>query len=1113
MAAYEQIKKVKLKDPITVGDSAAILYPVTGLNAIFAGTSGDAATTYITGTGSGTQIQPQYLAIISNGTVGNQYLAFMDTTDGKIKDNYLKFITGTGKISQDYLPSYVDDVVDVPVVQAPDFADSTVYSLMIQEGTNGSVKTYTFYQWNGSQWVQGGGEQSKIYVAVTEDGAGDGSIYRCKSGSTTQAIKISENPYVISTDKTNGVWLDLSNNTLTAKAQVATAAQIGTVQIDNSPISPTKNAALTINGGTLGLTVVLAGSTQAGAVFAVGTQADYAARSSAYGDASIVPTAKWTQDLIDSALTGVPLATYETPGIVQPSQAGHILVSSGVISVPDATVSTAGVVYLVDTINTATTGNAGKAVTQAGIVSYVGSVVSDYQPKLISGNGIAIASNGTISVDKTGDALGFNTSGQLFVSSATATTMGAVLITGDSSVIANSTAYIDGKPLAVNGAAVKDYVDYQFAHYTPTYAKATLNGSGVVQIRPLASATSTDSSYLVPNAWDVANTIAGATAAVLYKIAHGLIVAGGGIELTSNTEVTPNTLQVGVKLDTTSTSPLYLIDGTSRLAISAATSNSLGVMQAGTGLAVTGGGTVYVPMVDEAAGFDVTSNASKAATVSAIVDYVEAAVAQGQRPITAGIGITITSGASSDEVAVNYTGAIIASGSAITVRDANANSAGVVTLISDLGYATPSVLNQAAHAYAVKTYLEGAIATLTAHSDPIYVVSASDPNSAGSLQIKNAADGQRGVVTLADDKSNFGASAYSSAVPTASALVDYVATTLGNYQTTLHSGAAIQLVNGSTVDVLYATNQMSLDANNKLVISSATNSVPGLVSVPASSGLVITDGAVTAAIAGATVLGAVKIGTGVTVAPDGTISVDTGVNDSASYVSGSAATDVPLGGVRVVSSAGILLNVGNIYLDSATTGHLGGIKLAATDTALAMKADGETLAVQIDTNVMSMTNNNKLTVKHATSSTDGAVQILDDASLMENGTYANKTPVASAVANYVAAQIAGGTVTLAEGYGIDISSSTTGKQTNYTVAASVAAPIIFNGGAIAIQTASATATGELGGAALGAVNIYGLGIRSDFTELTATKASTVPTESAVRTAINALPYITYEEVN
>ena len=170
MAAYSTIKKVKLKDPETLGESAAILYPLTGINAIMAGTSGDAANTYIASAVSVSsggvsttlyKIKPEHLGIIdSGGKVDNSYLSFI--TDGYIDDNMLRFITSDSKISQDYLPSYVDDVIDVPVVNAPNNADHAAYQLEIQASVVGSSTVYKFKQWNGSQWVEGGGQGSTI---------------------------------------------------------------------------------------------------------------------------------------------------------------------------------------------------------------------------------------------------------------------------------------------------------------------------------------------------------------------------------------------------------------------------------------------------------------------------------------------------------------------------------------------------------------------------------------------------------------------------------------------------------------------------------------------------------------------------------------------------------------------------------------------------------------------------------------------------------------------------------------------------------------------------------------------------------------------------------------
>ena len=162
---------------------------------------------------------------------------------------------------------------------------------------------------------------------------------------------------------------------------------------------------------------------------------------------------------------------------------------------------------------------------------------------------------------------------------------------------------------------------------------------------------------------------------------------------------------------------------------------------------------------------------------------------------------------------------------------------------------------------------------------------------------------------------------------------------------------------------------------------------------------------------------------------------------------------------------------------------------------------------------MSMTDQNKVTVKHATSAADGVVTVLQDASLMESATHAPEVPVASAVAAYVASKVNGARTTVVGGFGVNVTGTTANNAINYQTNALVAWPITSNGSNIAINLATANISGTVGPTAsgtLGAVYVIGT-VGSSFTgDYT---ANTVPTESAVRTAINALPYITYEEVN
>lgn len=684
MAAYEQIKKVKLKDPETLGDSAAILYPVTGINAIMAGTSGDNAGIYITGTGSGTQIQPQYLAIITaSGYVGDQYLKFIDPVDGKILDNYLKFIvpaaspTETPKISQDYLPSYVDDVVDVPVVVAPDNADPTAYTLEIQVGSIGTVTTYTFYQWNGTQWVQGGGEPSTIYIAANDAGIGDGSIYRCKTGSTTQAIKISENPYAIDTSVTNGVGLVNNNTTISAQAALATNSTPGTVIINTASPTATNNVSLAVSSGTVSVSAAVASPQQAGIVFAVGTMADYETRRSASGDSYLVPTARWTLDMIDSGLAGISYATTSTPGIVQIDPSGNITVNtSGVIAVPNAGMNTAGVVKIVDTIDTTITGNASKAVTQGGIVGYVNSALTSYQRTLSPGSGIDINVSNVISAKIGGEMLDFDSTGNIVGKAATSTTLGGVVVTNDSSFIENGSASLDGKPVAAGPGGISSYVSNYVASAISDLAP--IEGGTAIEVEPGSTVTvnllyDTNVMSVTDNKITVSSATANSLGIAKFPTSSGLVVSNGAVTLQSagvgqlggvKTAATNTGISVsaGGQIQAVVAEPLYF------------SGNAIAVRQATT----SSGGVVQI--LDTAADIDVASKGAAVPVASAIKGYVSSMIAGGTVTVVEGPGIAVDSSLSGSAtvytVGARYLTPLIVSGSALTVQIASAAADG-----------------------------------------------------------------------------------------------------------------------------------------------------------------------------------------------------------------------------------------------------------------------------------------------------------------------------------------------------------------------------------------------------------------------------------------------------
>ena len=461
--------KVKLHDP--AGEGAKSLYPVTVLGAIVAGLdTEDALATNIANQSN--QIKYKYLEpfyqVGNQGKLYNDYLNITFTAGtNKIDSSSLNIFNGEGKIMSDLLPSFVDDVVEVPVLGGTEYPDANLF-IRVGENDQG-VTTYTFYtKGANNNWVIGGGETGKIYIAATTGGVGDGSIYRCVTGSTSTAIKISENPYAIDQTVTNGVSLSTDNGNLKAVAVSATYGRLGTVRISNAA---TNNVALTCTDGVVAVSAGVGAPTLPGVVYAVGaqTEIDFIAQNMGSGAlAYTVPTADYMQAYVTSVVAGVNFATSNTPGIVQIGSNIDVG-SSGLISVNSAASNRWGVIRIVDTIADTAAGNTGnidKAVTLGGISSYIDRKVAHYQPVLLEGPGIDITTtnNGdVISVSPeapltfTNEVLAGNQ--KLTISDATTGARGVVVLAGAPSDIAQAyTSDGNGHPYAVTPAAVSAYV-------------------------------------------------------------------------------------------------------------------------------------------------------------------------------------------------------------------------------------------------------------------------------------------------------------------------------------------------------------------------------------------------------------------------------------------------------------------------------------------------------------------------------------------------------------------------------------------------------------------------------------------------------------------------------
>ena len=515
---------------------------------------------------------------------------------------------------------------EVPVLtQAPPYPATG--TLFILDNGDGS---YSFYTKNGSTWNLGGGVDGVIYIAD------NGDIFRSASGATppgSVAAKISQSPYTINQTVTSGVQLVLNNGELRAQGVVATTQSAGVVKVSTTN---TNGAALTIAvDGTLAATATVGDSTHPGTVVVAGTTADYNyAKTPAGGnhaDSYIVPTVKFMYDYVDEYVPSVDFATTTNPGIVRIDPLGNINVGdSGLISVPNADANTAGVVKILNKVNTTIDENALKAVTQAGIIDYVGSALNGYQQSLTPGDGIDITER-TISADIKAP-IAFD-GGKMTVQDASTAATGVVLITGDSAYISGASTSLAGHPLAVNPKAVHDYVIDALSQIpieipiatsetrggfktsgtstgltmvsaangtsadvlkinaaSPltintnnqlTALPASAGGLGVVQMQALSTAASTDAAYTVPQAYDVKHYVDEAIAGV---------DIGAAPYVANKTATTPNRGTIRV----VSGSGIVLTEGTTagNIYLDSATTASIGGVIVGnelTGLSVTDG--------------------------------------------------------------------------------------------------------------------------------------------------------------------------------------------------------------------------------------------------------------------------------------------------------------------------------------------------------------------------------------------------------------------------------------------------------------------------------------------------------------------------------------------
>ena len=121
-------------------------------------------------------------------------------------------------------------------------------------------------------------------------------------------------------------------------------------------------------------------------------------------------------------------------------------------------------------------------------------------------------------------------------------------------------------------------------------------------------------------------------------------------------------------------------------------------------------------------------------------------------------------------------------------------------------------------------------------------------------------------------------------------------------------------------------NGLALDESGKLSIGKADNSNIGTVQIASNSGLTINSGILGSAIATVSVLGSVKIGSGINVASDGTISTTGAASITTASTTGFGVVQIG-SGINVVN--GVISTTGAASITTASTENFGVVKIIA----------------------------------------------------------------------------------------------------------------------------------------------------------------------------------------
>ena len=297
-------------------------------------------------------------------------------------------LNGVGKIDAEYLPSYVDDVVELIAMTGTAPAECAAGDLYFN-----TTSLKIFEATAADTWSETGTDPEKGVIYLDLSNASSTKIYRW-SGS--QMIEIYE-----------------QYATVTSVTSASTNTEVPTALATYNIASALAASATVGPAGSAGVATAL-GGVYVGSNINVNASGTISVDTAAVGSAGVVALASAaavTTTATDETTAVTPKGVATILSSFQPklSTTSNVTVEGNTITVADASDTAKGVVELATTTEATTGTDTERAVTPAGVAA----VVANYQPKLtsttnvtVSGNSISVAdaaagTKGVVAIDTT----------------------------------------------------------------------------------------------------------------------------------------------------------------------------------------------------------------------------------------------------------------------------------------------------------------------------------------------------------------------------------------------------------------------------------------------------------------------------------------------------------------------------------------------------------------------------------------------------------------------------------------------------------------------------------------------------------------------------------------